>query len=116
MSAAQIRKYSEPDTYSVLTYPVTLKSGEWRFTSGPIVARDWMLAGYDVHSRMFESAITTKDVMIPFLICAENDYSRQNFEPHEHLKFSYCLNLLNLYYWGGVESARFRGIVNGNML
>ena len=29
-----------------------------------MVARDWMLVGYDVRSRMFESAIITKGVMI----------------------------------------------------
>ena len=46
------------------------------------MALDWMLAGYDVRSRMFAAAIITKVVMISFWIRAENDYSTQNFDPH----------------------------------
>ena len=46
VSVAQIRKYFEHDTYTVLTYPVNAKIGQmafhWRADSGPRLDAGWV--------------------------------------------------------------------------
>ena len=48
---------------------------------------------------MFEFEIITKGRLISFLTRAGNDYSRQNFDPHVHLRFSRWqkFSILNCY-------------------